>query len=339
MRAAAEIHQATSHAPKTSPLVSVIIPAYNVSRWIKQSIASAQAQTWPAVEVVVVNDGSTDNTLDLAKLHSGPSVRVIDAPNRGAASARNLGIAASKGDYLQFLDADDLLSQDKIAAQMERLAQEPPKRLVTSGLVFFTDGEPPEQGLAIDGLPHAGDCDFPLAFLLRLYGLDGPAGMIQTSQWLVPRAVADAAGPWDESLSVDDDGEYFARVVACSSGVRHVPRGQVFYRKHPAHGSLSDTWRRSEARLASGIRALHGKRAVLSRLGVDPRGLRTLAPLYCEWALAAYPRFPALCREAIDGARSCGVPNPTPHLATTKGRLLESLVGWRLARRIQTWVQ
>jgi glycosyltransferase involved in cell wall biosynthesis len=321
------------------PLVSIIIPAYNASRWIRQTIASAQAQTWPAVEIVVVDDGSTDDTLTIAQSHVGPHLRVIASTNRGASSARNRGVAAARGDYLQYLDADDLLSPDKIAMQMECLASEPAGRLATSGLVFFNDDNPPKSGLDSDGLPHAGDCDSPLNFLLRLYGLDGPAGMVQTSQWLVPRCVANAAGPWDETLTVDDDGEYFARTVEHSVGVRYVPRGRVYYRKHSSHGSLSGHWQRSEAHLASAIRSLHGKRAVLIRLGADACALRTLSRFYCEWALAAYPRFPALVGEALEGARHCGDPRPVPKLATPKGQCLQSLVGWRLARRIQTWLQ
>jgi len=322
-----------------APLVSIIIPCYNSAKWLEEAINSALAQTHGNVEVVVVDDGSTDTSVAIAQRLAGPRLKVVLSRHRGASAARNVGLAAAKGDLIQFLDADDLLSPEKVAAQVELLAGGPPGNLATSGLVFFNDGSSPLSGLDTDGLPFAGDCDSPLAFLLRLYGLDGPAGMVQTSQWLVPRSVTLSAGPWDETLSVDDDGEYFARVVERSSGIRHTMRGRVYYRKHPGNGSLSGTWRRSEARLTSAIHALHGKRAVLVRLGVDSRGLRSLAPFYCEWALAAYPHFPSLSREALEGARQCGDANPVPRLATPKGRFLQAAVGWRMARRVQTWLQ
>jgi glycosyltransferase involved in cell wall biosynthesis len=321
------------------PLVSIIIPCFNSAKWLEEAVKSALAQTHGNVEVVVVDDGSTDASVSIARRFEGPRLKVILSPHRGASAARNAGLVAAKGDFIQFLDADDLLSPDKVAEQVELLAGNPPGKLATSGLVFFNDGGSPQGGLDTDGLPYAGDCDSPLAFLLRLYGLDGPAGMVQTSQWLVPRSVTLSAGPWDETLSVDDDGEYFARVVERSSGIKHTMRGRVFYRKHPGNGSLSGTWRRSEARLTSAIQALHGKRKVLIRLGVDSRGLRTLAPFYCEWALAAYPHFPALSREALEGARQCGDPSPVPHLATPKGQFLQAVLGWRMARRVQAWLQ
>jgi Glycosyl transferase family 2 len=92
------------------PLVSILIPAFNAQAFIADTIRSALAQSWPRKEIVVVDDGSTDGTLSLARKFASPSVQVIHQENQGAAAARNKALSICRGDYIQWLDADDLLS-------------------------------------------------------------------------------------------------------------------------------------------------------------------------------------------------------------------------------------
>ena len=95
-------------------LVSILIPAYNAERWLGATIESALAQTWPAKEIIVVDDGSTDRTLAVARGFGDRGVQVITQANRGAAAARNTALRAARGAWIQFLDADDLLNPRKI---------------------------------------------------------------------------------------------------------------------------------------------------------------------------------------------------------------------------------
>lgn len=101
---------------KNKPLVSVIIPAYNAGKYIEMAVNSALNQSYPNIEVVVINDGSTDNTLDV--LYQFSSIVVISTENKGVSTARNMGIEASKGEYISFLDADDELDQNAIESLM-----------------------------------------------------------------------------------------------------------------------------------------------------------------------------------------------------------------------------
>src|ERR1039458_6206765 len=101
------------------PFVSILIPAFNSQEWIEDTLRSAIAQTWPNKEIIVVDDGSTDRTLAIARQFESESVRVFTHKNQGAAAARNKAFSISRGDYIQWLDADDLLAPDKIARQME----------------------------------------------------------------------------------------------------------------------------------------------------------------------------------------------------------------------------
>jgi glycosyltransferase involved in cell wall biosynthesis len=105
------------------PQVSILIPAFNAQEWITDTIRSAIAQSWEPKEVIVVDDGSTDQTLEIARMFESGSVRVLTQENQGAAAARNKAFTLSQGDYVQWLDADDLLAADKIAKQMQVLDQ------------------------------------------------------------------------------------------------------------------------------------------------------------------------------------------------------------------------
>src|SRR5262245_37375401 len=106
----------------SAPLVSIVIPCYNAERWVATAIESALAQTWTNKEIVVINDGSRDQSLAAARRFEAQGVRVLDQPNRGAAAARNAGLRATSGAFVQFLDADDLLAPDKIERQMQAFA-------------------------------------------------------------------------------------------------------------------------------------------------------------------------------------------------------------------------
>ena len=113
-------------------LVSILIPAYNAERWIASTIESAIAQTWPHKEIILVDDGSTDGTLAVARQFESQGVRVVTQSNQGAAAARNKAFSLSRGDYIQWLDADDLLSTDKIAHQMRAAEQTRDRRTLFS---------------------------------------------------------------------------------------------------------------------------------------------------------------------------------------------------------------
>ena len=96
-------------------LVSILIPAFNAEAWIGDTIRSALAQTWQRKEIIIVDDGSTDETLAIARRFASKELVVVGQENQGAAAARNHAFSLSQGDYIQWLDADDLLSPDKLA--------------------------------------------------------------------------------------------------------------------------------------------------------------------------------------------------------------------------------
>src|SRR5438105_419764 len=218
--------------------VSIIVPAYNAEPWIGDALESALSQSWEAIEVIVVDDGSTDNTLTIAKRFECTRVKVMHQENQGVEKARNRAVSEAQGEFLQYLDADDLLSPDKIEAQVRLLESGPPGLLAVSAARYFQDGQDPEFGIEEPWTRK--ETDDPVDWLTELYGPDGKSGMIPVGAWLTPRDVAQTAGPWNAKMRAqDNDGEYFARVVLASRGIRRSTRGCYYYRKFPPCQSYS----------------------------------------------------------------------------------------------------
>lgn len=214
------------------PLVSILIPAYNASDWIASTIESALQQTWDNKEIIVVDDGSKDQTLEVAQRFTSRGVKVVTQPNQGASAARNKAFSLAKGDYIQWFDADDLLAPDKIERQMAVVARCNSKRILLSGAwgYFFYR----QSKAAFDPTPLW--CDLsPAEFLFRKMNQNLH---MQPDVWLVSREITEAAGPWDTRLWRDNDGEYFCRVIKASDSIRFVPEARSYYRR-AGSGSIS----------------------------------------------------------------------------------------------------
>jgi glycosyltransferase involved in cell wall biosynthesis len=144
-------------------LVSVVVPCFNTARFVEEAVASALSQTYPHVEVVVVNDGSTDD-FDRVIEPYRTSIRVIDQPNAGLAAARNRGVRESRGEFVAFLDADDAWKPAKLARQFEALRDDPNCVLVhTLSADVGASGEPlPPQQRPWSARLAQGNCTLPL---------------------------------------------------------------------------------------------------------------------------------------------------------------------------------
>jgi glycosyltransferase involved in cell wall biosynthesis len=206
------------------PLVSILIPAYNAQHWIADSLQSALAQTWQRKEIIIVDDGSTDRTVEIARRFATKDVKIISTPNKGLSSAVNLAFQHSRGDYIQELDSDDLLSPDKIEKQLGALRKGDSALVLLSSPWAHFHYRPRRARFIENSLWH--DLS-PVDWLIRKLSENLH---MQNATWLVSRELAEAAGPWDETLQYDQDGEYFARVVLASTGTRFVPGGRVYYR-------------------------------------------------------------------------------------------------------------
>ncbi len=199
-------------------LVSILIPAYNADPYLSQCIDSALNQTWPHCEIIVVDDGSTDNTLAIAKSYQSKGVRVYVQNHLGSCYTRNAALSHARGELIQFLDADDLLSPDKIEAQVIAL-QDNIDEVAICHTTYFYHGTD-HTTIPLQTQKHVSEASVPMELLIELWGgnSQGAGDMIQTNAYLTPIEVIQKSGNWETQVnfSPDDDGEFFARVLLAS---------------------------------------------------------------------------------------------------------------------------
>jgi glycosyltransferase involved in cell wall biosynthesis len=206
-----------------TPLVSVVVPCYRQAHYLPGALDSALAQSYPAVEIIVVNDGSDDDTEAVTRRY-GDRVRYVYRANGGLSAARNTGIAQVRGTYLKFLDADDYLHPDQLAWHMAAMAGRA-DRVSMTGVRLFRDGHPDQ---FIDHVPAASAL---LPDLFRDMDWGGIHG------YLFPTALVRAVGGFDESLRFAEDWNFFCRIGLHAPQLMTDPRIGAFYRLRA--GSMS----------------------------------------------------------------------------------------------------
>ena len=306
------------------PRVSIIIPCRNGARWLGEAIESCLRQSWTNLQIIVVDNGSTDGSLDLAKRYEARPVTVLTCEREGASAARNVGLKHADGDLIQFLDADDLLDADKIHRQVERLAAAPAASLASGAWARFAR-DPSEAVFT----PEPVWRDFaPEEFLIASW-LGG--GMMANFAWLTPRVVIERAGPWNETLSVNDDGEFFCRVALASSGIAFCADARGYYRSASAP-TLSS--RRDGEALASAFSAVDlSCRHLLQRCN-SAAATKACATHYQRFAYDAFPQAAELVAQAEKRAAELGGSD----LRAGGGPAFQMLargMGWKLSKRAQ----
>jgi len=313
-----------------TPLVSILIPAYNAQSWIVETIRSALGQTWSRKEIIVVDDGSTDQTLSIVRKFASETVSVVTQENQGVCAARNKAYDLCQGDYIQWLDADDLLSPDKIAKQMEAVENSQSKQTLFScgwGYFIFRSNK-------ARFIPTSLWCDLSsVEWLLRRY--EGNLHM-NPATWLVSRELTNAAGRWDTRLVGGgiDDGEYFCRVSLASNGIRFVPDVKVFYRI-TGSGSLSQIGR-SNKKMESLLLGMELQIGYLRSLDDSKRSRAACVNYLQTWLPTFYPERPDLVQKAQQLATSLGGGLSLPR-ASWKYAWIEKLFGFEAAKHTKLY--
>lgn len=192
------------------PSISVVIATFNRARFLRKAIESVLAQTHPPSEIIVVDDGSADDSADVARSFGSP-VRVISQSNQGLATARNSGIASASGEWLAFLDDDDLWPRDSLKCRAAALAADPSLGMVLGHFDCFTD-DPPE-ATRLNRVRPAALC----------------------SAMLARRSALDRAGPFQKSLRLGEFIDWFVRARDAAIADRMLPDLVLWRRLHPGN--------------------------------------------------------------------------------------------------------
>ena len=210
-----------------SKLVSIIIPLFNKEKYISKTIESALSQDYPNIEIIVVDDGSTDRSLEIVQRYK-EKIQIYTQANQGAPRARNFGFSKTTGEYIQFLDADDILGPKKISSQVGLLTGE---QFAIATCPWAHENE----DLCLRKSIYK---DFESGAEL-LHAIWSSGEFFNPASWLLPREIVKEAGPWDEELVVDQDGEYFARVPLQGCKVLFATESRCTYTK-PSAGNVSN---------------------------------------------------------------------------------------------------
>jgi glycosyltransferase involved in cell wall biosynthesis len=291
----------------SSPLVSIIIPAYNAEKFLAESIQSVLDQSWQNFEIIIVNDGSIDNTEGVVKKITDTRIKYISQQNKGCSAAKNTGLRAAAGEFIQYLDADDILTPDKIEEQLTAIKNYVRLIAVCRGVTFAKDpvyikeNEIDTGAVSFDGKP--------IDFLLNLYGSDG---MIQPNAFLISRQLSNKIGSWDESLSpsTDEDSEYYCRAILASSRVIYTPNAINYYRSDPNVISLSR--RKNINHVIGALKTLDKKAEHLLKFENSERVKKVIAFSYAVFIYVYFDDYPQLVKDAEEKIYKLGIKNIPP---------------------------
>lgn len=309
------------------PLVSIIIPLYNTENYISEAINSALNQTYENIEILIIDDGSTDGSLKIVKKFQSDRIKIYLQKNKGGAAARNLGLQYTKGRYIQFLDSDDLLKSDKIELQMELLEKlgYPDDILISGQWVRFS--EKIENKIGGVGPGVLAEKDFsPIDWLLLR-----PYNMMTIHAWLTPRHLINMAGFWNELLTLDDDGEYFIRVVSKSKAVKYCRDALTYYRSDNSVTSVSAI--NTCEKVESAFRSMLTYRDVLLKFN-HPKILEAIGDGFLTLAYHSYLVCPIVYKKCIMRPEIKYSKNIRENLSLIV-RCLNFIIGWKMVKRIK----
>ncbi|MFB2837629.1 glycosyltransferase [Floridanema evergladense] len=215
------------------PLISVIIPAYNSEKTIRETIESVLQQTFSDFELIVINDGSTDATLEIVTSIKDPRIKVFSYLNAGVAVSRNRGVSHSFGEFISFLDADDIWTTDKLEAQLKALQENPQAAVAYSWL----DSIDESGNFLREGTRITENGNIYAKLFLIPFVSSGSNGLIRKQAFI-------EIGGFDESLAASQDYDLYLRLAARYHFVA-IPKSQILYRI--SSGSMSTNIRRLEA--------------------------------------------------------------------------------------------
>jgi len=305
--------------------VSVLVPCHNGELYLAECLESALAQSHRPIEIIFVDDGSTDGSLATARAYESRGVRVLTRANGGQSAALNTALAAVSGKYIQFLDSDDVLDPGKISAQVALLENADPAAIASGAWARF--------GAKISEAAFMAEPVWrnfvPVDWLVESWS---GGGMMHVAAWLIPRTIVERAGPWVEPLrwAANLDAHFFTRALLASSICLFCPEAKSYYRSgHPAMSS----WR-SRRSLEASLSVLLETGDALLEAEASPRTRRAFADNLQRFVYSTYPESRDLVALAERRIRQLGGSN-LPFAAGPTVLAVSRYCGWKAAKRLR----
>jgi glycosyltransferase involved in cell wall biosynthesis len=309
-----------------APLVSVIIPLYNCEQYIEACVNAVIRQTYTNLQIIVINDGSADNSLGIVSRIKDERLQIVsNEKNLGNSKTMNRGLMYAKGAYIKYTDADDIMNPTHIEGQLALIAGKNDE-VASCKWARFTNNI--EEAIMVPELVWQSMDTISWIKTALAQESDMTPGWL----WLLPRAVVDAAGPWNETLSINNDYEYSTRILMASKRVNFSERSVLYYRNTPNSVTKQQGYKVYNALYNA------NKLAVGNLLKKeDSREMRRLLANRYQFILyGLYPRSKELqekIRKEIDALGGSD-------LKFTRGQsgklaIVTNIIGWKMARRLQ----
>jgi glycosyltransferase involved in cell wall biosynthesis len=301
------------------------MPCYNAEKYVGEAIESVLNQTYKNIELIVVNDGSTDRSGEVLEKYKAKGVKVLAEKCGNASRARNRAFREAKGEYVKFFDADDILSPEMVERQVERLTGRQDAVAMSEWGRFYNDDiqtfRSNPQGVWKDSS----------AVNWLVEAIRDAQPMMQAGMFLIPRQLSKRGGPWIENSSPIDDFEYFCRLFCEAKEILFVRGTTLFYRSG-IKNSLSKQ-KSNEARKLQCESLILGTGHILKKRQ-DAEARLACANVCQHLIYDLYPRHPDLRARLETRVKECGGAKIEP----SGGRYFQMLspwIGWKLARRAQ----
>lgn len=291
---------------KDLPLVSVLIPLYNAEKYIAKTLESVLTQSYENIEIIVLDDGSTDKSLAIAKDYEMQyeNIKVFSHENSGAQVTRNKLFELSLGDYIQYLDADDLLHKDKIKSQIDLLKNEDSKSIAFGQWTTFSKDT--LEGTIFRKLSIYKNYTDTIEFLIDMWS---SLEAISPHAWLIPRILIKESTGWHLDLIKNQDGEFFARIVSQAKKAVFCEDSKVFYRID-SQNSISKNYSQEAAK--SLLLSFDWYANILKNDLYRPKSKFALAKVYSNFLFDLYPEHSQLYPLIEARLNTLGFDKPIP---------------------------
>lgn len=305
------------------PKVSIIIPMHNSEAFIEETLLSCLDQSYQDIEIVVVENGSHDKSYEVVQALKDERIQLYKMNGANAAAARNYGYHKAVGEYITFLDADDVLSPNKIALQIEALQNKPKNWIASCAWAKFKH----QVDESVIQPQEVWRIKNPLDWCIS--AMTG-GGMMIPGCWLIPKHIIDKAGGWNESLSLHDDGEFMCRVLLASKGNVFVEDAVVYYRQ--VEDSLSKK-NKSLIAAKSALAVYQSYEKQVLEYENTNRTREALAHNYCQLLYEFYPNYRQVLQQAKQHLKNLNV-NPVPKVGSKTFKQSVDYLGFDHALKI-----